>query len=166
MGFFKFATAWILLHELGHLKLGHARTEGYRSLVQEKEADRFAAEWMVDGARESRSSERDVDRLCSLFGIALALLWATVFNVYFGQSESRTHPEAYDRLFQVLDQVIDRTDEQEYFGVWQSVATLLFIHMHSAGYDFDNGDAILMQGDPRDQVNYLIDRISKWQIAR
>lgn len=163
MGFYRFATAWILFHELGHLKLRHTYEEGLPSLIQEKEADRFAAEWMIEAAADSGADDRTFDRLCALFGTAVALLWLTIFNVFFGRQESKTHPEGYDRLFQILDGVIDRSDEEEYEALWQSVATMLFIHMGSAGYGFDESDAIHMQGDPRDEVNYLIDRISKFE---
>lgn len=161
MGFYRFAIAHILLHELGHLKFGHTYQEGLPSLAQEKEADRFAAEWMAEAAADSRADEREFDRLCALFGSAVALLWLTIINVFLGPTESNTHPEGYERLFQVLDHVIDRNDEEEYVAVWLSVATMLFIHMDSAGYKFDESDAIHMQGDPRDEVNYLIDRISR-----
>lgn len=163
MAFYRYATASILLHELGHLKLGHTFQNGYPSLVQEKEADRFAAEWMAEAAADSRADEREFDRFCALLGISIALFWLTIYNVYFGREESNTHPEGYDRLFQVLDQVIDRSDEQEYLAVWQFIAIMLFLHMDSAGFDFDEGDAICMQGDPRDEVNYLINRISKFE---
>jgi hypothetical protein len=161
MGFFKFAIAWILLHELGHLKLRHTSQKGLPSFEQEKEADRFAAAWMAEAAADSRADKREADRLSALFGTALALLWLTIFNVFLGVSESETHPEGYDRLFQVLDQVIDQSVKQEYASVWQSVATLLFIHMWSGGYDFDESDGTHMQGDPRDEVNHLIDRMSR-----
>jgi hypothetical protein len=161
MGLYAFGTAWILLHELGHLKFKHTYTQGFASLQQEKEADRFAADWMAAAASESTAEMRQVDRLCALFGVSVALLWLTIFNVYVGCQESKTHPESYDRLFQVLDCMIDRNDEQEYLAVWQSIATMLFVHMDSAGYDFDASDDVRMQGDPRDQVNYLIDRIAR-----
>jgi hypothetical protein len=163
MRFYKFATASILFHELGHLKFGHTYQEGLPSLLQEKEADRFAAEWMKEAAADASDDERDFDRYCTLFGTAVAYLWLTIFNVFFGRKESNTHPEGYDRLFQVLDHVIDRSDEDEYEAVWQFIATMLFIHMDSADYDFDESGAIHMQGDPRDEVNYLIDRISRFE---
>jgi hypothetical protein len=45
--------------------------------------------------------------------------------------------------------------------IWFFVSKMLFIHMWSAGFDFDESDLVHMQGDPRDEANYLIDRISK-----
>ena len=107
-GLFRYASAFILLHELGHLKFGHTCS----THENEKEADRFAAEWMSEAAFES-SGDIESNRLVALFGIAVSLLWFTIFNIYFGQKKSNTHPEGYDRLSQVLDQVIDGDDEEE-----------------------------------------------------
>ncbi|MBA2116737.1 phage exclusion protein Lit family protein [Bremerella alba] len=162
-GFYRYATAWILFHELGHLKLGHSSQEGFLSLTQEKEADMFAANWMVDAATNSGDSEQEANRLNALTGIALALLWLTIFNVFFGRKESTTHPEGYDRLFQVLDQFVDPSSESEYVFIWESVATLLFVHMRAANYQFDEKEVALAQPDPRDRVNYFINRISKFE---
>jgi hypothetical protein len=159
-GLFRFATAYILLHELGHLSFGHGRCQGYWSVQQEKDADWFAADWLLQAAVEKQGNPQ-AGRLNVLFGISVALLWLTVFNVFLGRRQSSTHPEGYDRLFQVLDRGIDQTDETEHQMIWYFVSTMLFSHMWAAGYDFDERDAAQMQGDPRDEVNYLIDRIAK-----
>jgi hypothetical protein len=42
--------------------------------------------------------------------------------------------------------------------VWEFVSRLLFVHMDTAGFQFDEA---MMQGSPREQVNYLIDQITK-----
>ena len=60
-----------------------------------------------------------------------------------------------------LDHVIDWGNEEERELIWDFVSMMLFNHMGSAGFDFDETDAEHMQGDSRDEVNYLIDRISK-----
>lgn len=61
-------------------------------------------------------------RLNRLLGVAVAELWLTVFNVFLGRQESNTHPEGYDRLFQVLDQYVDRGDDEEYHLKFQQEA--------------------------------------------
>ena len=160
-GLFRYATAFILLHELGHLKFGHTHS----TYENEKEVDRFAAEWLSDAAFES-TGDAEADRLAVLFGMSVALVWFTVFNIYFGQKQLTTHPEGYDRLWQVLDQVVDWNDDLERQMVWHFVGEMLVIHMWSAGFDFDERDDVHMQGDPRDKANYLIDRISKWDWKR
>ena len=98
IGLFMIAIAFIVLHELAHLKLRHERCEGPASIEQEKEADRFAAEWLLNASDSSST------RCNNFLGIAIALLWLTVFNVYIGPGNYRTHPSGYDRLYQVLHQ--------------------------------------------------------------
>jgi len=155
---FRFALAFILLHELGHLHFGHVGETGYLSVQQEKDSDWFAAEWLLDAASDHQPNPH-ARRLHALFGITVALLWITVFNVYFGQSSSTSHPQGYDRLFQVLDRAIDPSDEAESPMVWYFVSTLLFVHMRSAGFDFTPEH--FQSTDPREEVNSLIDMISK-----
>jgi hypothetical protein len=160
-GLYRYSICWILLHELCHLNRGHTPQRGLVSWAQEKEADRFAAEWMLEAASDVAAHQRGAERLCALLGISVPLLWLTVVNVFLGTTRSPRHPEGYDRLYQVLDQVIDQRDVHEHNTVWACIATLLFIHMDSAGFDFGESDASYMQGDPRDEVNHLITRIEK-----
>lgn len=152
-GLFFFAIAFILLHEFGHLHLEHSGCLGLSSILQEKDADRFAAGWLLDSPCLSGAR-----RLNCLLGMSVALLWLTVFNVFLGPGQSRTHPSGYDRLFQVLDLAISADDEVESLMVWEFVSRLLFVHMDTAGFQFD---ASRMQGTPREQVNYLVDLLSK-----
>jgi hypothetical protein len=152
-GLFIFATAFILLHELGHLHLDHSGCSGLASILQEKDADRFAANWLLGSSCLSEAR-----RLNYLLGLSIALLWLTVFNVFLGPGQSRTHPTGYDRLFQVLEAAISTDDEVEAVMVWDFVSRLLFVHMDTAGFQFDGSR---MQGTPREQVNYLVDLISK-----
>jgi len=157
-GLFKVASAYIILHEIGHLNFGHRPCQGFLSIQQEKDADTFAADWLIEGTQEGR--------LPVLFGISVALLWLTVFDVFLGPQQGSTHPEGYDRLFQVLDRSIDRNDENEHQMTWDFVSIMLFVHMRCAGFDFNEQDALQMQGDPRDEVDYLINRIAQMDRKR
>ncbi|MGA2705715.1 MAG: phage exclusion protein Lit family protein [Isosphaeraceae bacterium] len=159
-GWFRIALAWIILHEIGHLHYCHVSCRGYESISQEQEADLFATDWLLDGASSSQNAESS--RINALFGIAIALTWVTVFNVFLGQMKRVTHPQGYDRLFQVLEHAIDRQNEVEHDRVWFFVDQMLLIHMRSAGFNFTQ-DAKHTYADPRDHVNHLIDRISKQQ---
>jgi hypothetical protein len=152
---FRVAAAFILLHELAHLHFGHTYARGYSAIQQEKDADRFAADWLLESA--SKAQDPQLSRTTALLGISVALLWLTLVNVYFGPQRSATHPESYDRLFQVLDHAISQEDDEESPFVWHFVSRLLFLHMHTAAFEVD---AARMQGDPRDTVNYLIDLLS------
>lgn len=42
------ALGFILLHELAHVRFGHTAQEHLRKVEQEKEADQFAAQWLLD----------------------------------------------------------------------------------------------------------------------
>ncbi len=159
-GWFRIALAWIILHEIGHLHCCHVSCRGYESISQEKEADRFATDWLVDGASSYQNAESS--RINALFGIAIALTWVTVFNVFLGQMKTETHPQGYDRLFQVLEHAIDRQNGVEHAMVWFFVEQMLLKHMWSAGFSFFQGSKHTYE-DPRDRVNDLIDRISKQQ---
>ncbi len=156
-GIFCYATAFILLHELAHLDYGHTGCDGYRSIEQENQADRFALNWLLDSATNS-SKNPQARRINVLLGVAVALLWLTVINVFLGPRESTTHPEGYDRLFQILGDGTDRCDEEESSMVWYLASHLLFIHMDTAGFEFDS---VMMQGNPHDEINYLINLIAK-----
>jgi hypothetical protein len=151
-GYFRLASAYILFHELAHLKYRHVRRTGADSKHQEKEADRFAAEWLVGSTGLSVA-----DRLNRLIGIAVALVWGTVLDVYLGPGNSDTHPTGYDRLFQVLDQFVDPVNDDERILVWDFVVQLLLVHMYIAGFEID---AESMRQSPRDQANYLINLIA------
>jgi hypothetical protein len=59
----------------------------------------------------------------------------------------------------VLDRGIDPDDETEHQMIWFFVSTMLFVHMWSAGFDFKPEH--FQRDDPRDEVNALIDMISK-----
>jgi len=155
---FHLAICFILLHELAHLKYCDCRS----TPENEKRADLFAASWLCDGASMLESGS-DVHRLIVLYGISNGLLWLTNYNIFLGQKGAQSHPEPYDRLFQVLDSVIDVTDEEESLMVWYFVARLLTIHMLAAGFDFDEQDQRHLKCHPRERVNHLIDRISCFQ---
>jgi hypothetical protein len=156
---FRFAIAFILLHELAHLEYRHTFCEGYWSIQQENDADRFAADWLLEGA--SRSTKAPQSNCCHIpVGIAVALLWLTIHNIFLGPRQTKTHPEGYNRLFQIVEHTLDADDQQKSSMVWEIVARLLCPHMATAKIELDPAR---MQGNPKDEVNYMIDVISKKQ---
>jgi hypothetical protein len=152
-GFFRLATAFIILHELAHLDLNHTYCTGDVSIQQEREADRYAARWLLECP--GVTGER---RLGCLFAIAIAMIWLTVFNAYLGPSRSQTHPESYERLYAVLDEFVDENADHERLVVWDFTARTLFVHADNARIEVE---AAGLQGSPKDQVKYLIDLIAK-----
>jgi hypothetical protein len=148
-GLFELAFVFIFLHEIAHLHFRHTKCEGEISWEQERQADHFAAEWMVTAAGG------EVRQLQCLLGIAVALLWLAVFNAFLGPSRGERHPQAYDRLFQTLNACIG-DDPVDNFIVWGLVAKSLYVHLDTAGIKLGQ-----LPSDPKDLANHLIDIISR-----
>jgi hypothetical protein len=144
------ALVWVLYHEVAHIQMGHSACEGLESLEQEKQADRMAAEWMLDSENLTPqvSWKRQV-------GVATALMWLTARIVYIGPGTMRTHPAAHDRLYQVLDHIL----QPEHRDVWFFVATMLRLHV------LNNKRLVIdkqrLGDDFKENANYLIDILSK-----
>lgn len=93
------ATGWCLLHEIGHLVLGHGDPSGLlpiERIRQETEADDWASNWVLQGWREFGSNPMIFGKRSS--GISIALLHFASHEVYDRQSGGGTHPDPPDRL--------------------------------------------------------------------
>jgi hypothetical protein len=93
------AMGWIILHEVGHVHLGHAVLAGAYSQQQEQDADLFATRWILDGMSEGdpRFTER-------MFCAATALLCLQSFETVAAPRWQGTHPPANERISYCLDQ--------------------------------------------------------------
>jgi Peptidase U49 len=85
------AVAWILLHEIAHVRLGHEPDNG-RSHKQEKEADEFAAKWVFKEVPTDREREFRIPV------VGVALVWLLLFAPVGGDTK---HPPAYARVMHV-----------------------------------------------------------------
>ena len=149
---FSNAIVFILYHEIVHIQNGDSKCKGFDSIEQEKQADRMAASWMLD------STEIDPnDKWRRQAGIALALGWLTAPTVYLGPGAMTTHPHAHDRLFQVIDRVIDH--DQPNHNIWMFVQTILMLHIYNCDQPID--ERRTTGANFRENCNYLIDLISK-----
>jgi hypothetical protein len=92
------AMGWIILHEVGHVYLGHAELAGAYSQQQEKEADIFATAWILD--RLNQSDPRLIKRM---FCIAAGLLCLQSFETVAAPRWHGTHPPAHERISYCLD---------------------------------------------------------------
>jgi hypothetical protein len=143
------ALTWILYHEVSHIQTGHTECEGLESVEQEREADRLAAEWMLDSDEIG-----NLERYQRLLGIATALGWLTAPTAVLGPGSRTTHPAAYDRLYQTLDQFIP----EEVADIWIFVQMMLVLHILFAGLPF-NGEHI---GPPlKENASLLVDVIAR-----
>jgi hypothetical protein len=143
------ALGFILHHELAHIRLDHVRQTGTDSVLQEKDADRSAAAWLLDNIPPD--DNRFVQRL---LGIALAMLWIAALDIYVPPDAASTHPPGYDRLYQLLAQHLD----DPHHPVWGFVSLALEAHLHAKGCAYDTE----RPAEPaQNAVNYYIDVISK-----
>lgn len=152
---FLVALGYILHHELAHLKLGHVGEKGVASVLQEKDADREAANWLLEGL-DDEWTPMFVKRA---LGIAIGLSWLASLNVYIGPAASKTHPPAYDRLYQVLAQHIEDSGHP----VWAMVSLILSLHLQNQGIPF--GESVEF-GSFQEAANYYVEQIAKLDVDR
>jgi hypothetical protein len=91
---FLVALSWMLHHERGHIVLGHPFVDTSFSEQEEREADKFATEWLFGGVEETdpRLKKRGL-------GLAIAVLCLQSLEVDTVACLKSTHPAAHDRIF-------------------------------------------------------------------
>lgn len=142
------AVGFILHHELAHIQLGHTKTTGVESILNEKYADRESAKWLLDGLQST-----DKEFIQRIFGIAIALLWTATLDAYV-PSAGETHPPGYDRLYQTLSIFVD----DDWHPVWEFVSIALGMHLRASRTHFDQE---ILHNSLKDAVNYYCDVLSK-----
>jgi hypothetical protein len=119
------ALAFIMHHELAHIKLGHQYTsDHYLNIESEKEADLYAAEWFLnnDGIDKSTFNVR-------AYGIAIALEMIVARGLYKKDINTIVdHPRPFDRLLYTLQNYI--SDENH--PVWQILVHSFSLHLYNA----------------------------------
>ncbi|MHB1843368.1 MAG: phage exclusion protein Lit family protein [Deltaproteobacteria bacterium] len=117
------AAAFVLHHELAHYRLAHPPTRpGADSIENEREADREAARWVLDGATGAAHEKR-------MLGVAIGLTALVGLNIRGTGAASDTHPRAFDRL---LDILTSHTDDPHH-PAWAVAGTLMKLYMDHAG---------------------------------
>ena len=86
--------AWMLHHERGHIVLKHPLINTTLSEQEEREADKFATEWLLDGLEEN-----DPKLKKRALGLAVAVLCLQSLEVGSVTCLRNTHPAAHDRIF-------------------------------------------------------------------
>lgn len=98
--------AWIVHHEIAHVRLGHTPVHTTRSQAEELEADLEATKWILERSSvEAESQKRTL-------GIATAIL--ALMGIEKGRefNVNHSHPAAFERLYRCLDSVsIDENDK-------------------------------------------------------
>lgn len=86
------ATAWVILHEIAHLKLGHeVLSTVERQMQEEFEADAWAASWIL---KQPRSEAEQEFRLLS---VGIGVVWLGLVEEVRGTGDG-IHPPAFERL--------------------------------------------------------------------
>lgn len=114
---------YLLLHEIAHLVLKHDPNAKEEWLLdQEKDADVWAADWVLVGGPPPRDTI--VKRSTGAMMGCLALVSRDLRRGYFTNS---THPPSYDRLHNLLrDRVPEDIDQ-----AWGVVVAVLSVHYHA-----------------------------------
>lgn len=121
------AMAFIFHHELAHIVLKH---QGGSTIDQEREADRYAADFIM-----SEVSEQDGMIFTKrAFGICVALFSLVTLGLYTGDYGGVTHPKHYDRLFNTLSDYV----QNENHLVWSFLTGIFKLHFDNAGIKVDD----------------------------
>ncbi len=88
------AIAWILHHEIAHIVLHHPLINTVFSEQEEREADRYATDWLLDGLPQS-----DPKLKKRALGLSVAMLCLQSLEVDTASCLRNTHPAAHDRIF-------------------------------------------------------------------
>ena len=116
------AMAYILHHELAHIRLNHSPEE--KSTETERDADYAAADWIMHPSL----AEYDPKFVKRALGIAVALEVLTSRGIYTGAFADDSHPPSYDRLVHTLRRFIDDPNHV----VWGVVVATLKLHLDNA----------------------------------
>lgn len=115
--------AFMLHHELAHIRLGHC---GDSVVEKEREADYAAIDWVFEKTDQSESNIIKKKALCCAEGLAVLC----AYGVHSGSFGGYTHPPSYDRLVHGLARALDN---DPCHLAWFFVSTILSLHMTNAG---------------------------------
>jgi len=149
--------AFLLHHELAHIRSGHAAFTRKQlqdpdiaalSIAQEKEADIAAAEWVLDGV--GVESPMFVKRM---LGIVQGFLLTTAMGLYGGNLGGRTHPFSYDRLTALLSRFLGNANH-----ITKGMAfAILDLHFQNSGRTLKRQAF----ADPEEALEALCDQIAE-----
>jgi len=100
--------AWVVHHELAHLRLGHKPIHTTRSMDEEKDADLVATKWILDRCSDEREYRKRT------YGIAAAILALQGMRDDAPFDILRSHPRAFERLDYCLEAAEVGEDEEVY----------------------------------------------------
>jgi len=102
------AIAWIFHHEIAHVRNRDQHFDDAHAIEQERRADREATEWILSKSAVAKESRK------RLMGIATAILAFQTLETPGSKTGFRTHPEAFQRLYDNLGAFEIGFDEDVY----------------------------------------------------
>jgi len=124
--------AWILHHELAHIRLKHPNSpiNHEEEKQQEIEADNSATKWILEGI-----CDEDMIQKRGL-GIAIATLILTSQDILAGEFKEKTHPKSFQRLYDALKAYFKDEDHL----VYAFSSTILYLNMALNGIEINHND--------------------------
>lgn len=145
---FRLAVAWVLHHELAHLRLQHS----VPSVKIEYEADHAATDWLLKADELSQA-----DRRARYFGIATGLGWLSALNVYIGPGNGKTHPPAGQRFVNGVEYMTKGLGDDAELP-WAVCQMVLLLHAQNASFPVESKH---MAGSFKEIATYLLQVIEK-----
>lgn len=103
------AFAWIMHHELAHIRLGHGAAITSRSQEEEKEADVAATRWILEKCHDSKQLQKRT------YGVVAAILSLKAIANPGTRDVLQTHPPTFERIDYCLSEA-DIDDENEAYA--------------------------------------------------
>lgn len=117
--------AWIIHHEIAHIRLNHQPLVSTNSIVEEKEADIAATKWILGNSINQQKSSKQT------IGIAAAILALQEIQEPFRFSSFQTHPKAFERI----EYCLAEASVAENDNVYAFAATIMQIQLSYRGIE-------------------------------
>ncbi|MCH8500052.1 MAG: hypothetical protein LAT63_16380 [Marinobacter sp.] len=102
------AFAWIMHHELAHIRLGHGVAITSRSQEEEKEADVAATRWILEKCHDSKQLQKRT------YGVVAAILSLKAIASPGTRDVLQTHPPTFERIDYCLSEAGIDDDNEAY----------------------------------------------------
>ena len=142
------AIAFILHHELAHIRLHHF---GASELDSERDADNCANDWVL-GQIDDETDSKFVKRA---LGVATALAVLVAKGIHTQAYGDPSHPRSFDRLMHALDRHIRDPNHP----AWEFVTAVLKLHLDNAAHGAEIPDRPFES--MRECVDAYVDALSR-----
>jgi|TARA_B100000902_G_scaffold394217_1_gene450074 hypothetical protein len=148
------AVSFMLFHEFAHLHLGHTASKGAWSQSQEKEADQFAREVLVNYFKS------DQEQLAGALGISVGTIALLFLKIGTHSYISTTHPNTDLRIqfsYEHCD-IIDRVDLRD--AVKQCICNSCLLYFQLENIEYEEFDMVENIDDAFERILALFDKLN------